>query len=171
MCSRHFNRPVKRSRLFSYAHLVLLALVLLTAGCSGQPAAGQAGAEGGSGLFSQGPEWFEESVRWLSLAMEIAGVACIVIGAAAATVQFFRHLKQEDFNFLYNQYRRHIGRGIILGLEFLVAADILGTVAVGPDLGNLAILAAIVIIRTFLSFAIEVEITGHWPWEQKNSEA
>jgi hypothetical protein len=71
---------------------------------------------------------------------------------------------------LYDDYRANLGRAILLGLEFLVAADIIGTVAVDPTLENLGVLAVIVAIRTFLSFALEVEIQGRWPWQQHLSD-
>jgi uncharacterized membrane protein len=58
-----------------------------------------------------------------------------------------------------------LGQAILLGLEFLVAADIIGTVAVDPTFRNVGILGAVVAIRTFLSFALEVEIQGRWPWQ------
>jgi uncharacterized membrane protein len=67
-------------------------------------------------------------------------------------------------------FRSNLGRAILLGLEFLVAADIINTVAVTPTLLSVAVLAGIVIIRTFLSFSLEVEIEGRWPWDRKRGE-
>ena len=63
--------------------------------------------------------------------------------------------------------RSDLGRAILLGLEFLVAADIINTVAIEPTLESIAVLAAIVLVRTFLSFALEAEIEGHWPWQRQ----
>jgi uncharacterized membrane protein len=57
----------------------------------------------------------------------------------------------------------------LLGLEFLIASDIVGTVAVGPTFKDLGILGLLVLVRTFLSFALELEITGHWPWERNEA--
>lgn len=71
----------------------------------------------------------------------------------------------------YRAYRQYLGRSILLGLELLVAADIIRTVAVTPTLLSVAVLAAIVLIRTFLSFSLELEITGRWPWQAKPSGA
>jgi uncharacterized membrane protein len=71
----------------------------------------------------------------------------------------------------YRRYRANLGRGILLGLELLVAADIIGTVAVTPSLQNLAVLGLIVLIRTFLSVSLEVEIEGRWPWQRAGAEA
>jgi uncharacterized membrane protein len=67
----------------------------------------------------------------------------------------------------YKSFRRHLGHGILLGLEFLVAADIIRSVAIEPTLNGLMVLAGIVLIRTFLSLTLEVEISGKWPWESK----
>ncbi len=64
----------------------------------------------------------------------------------------------------YQTYRQGIGRAILLGLEILVAADIIRTVAVEPTFQSVGILAIIVLIRTFLSATLELEIEGHWPW-------
>ncbi len=69
---------------------------------------------------------------------------------------------------VYECFRADLGRGILLGLEFLVAADIIGTVAVTPTFESLGVLAAIVLIRTFLSFSLEVEIEGRWPWRRRS---
>lgn len=66
-------------------------------------------------------------------------------------------------------FRSNLGRSILLGLEFLVAADIINTVAVEPSVQSLIVLAGIVLIRTFLSFSLEVEITGRWPWQRRAS--
>ncbi|HWT29829.1 MAG TPA: DUF1622 domain-containing protein, partial [Propylenella sp.] len=66
----------------------------------------------------------------------------------------------------YHAFRTSLARGILLGLEFLVAADIIGTVAVEPTLQNLAVLGLIVLIRTFLSFSLQLEIEGRWPWQR-----
>jgi uncharacterized membrane protein len=68
-------------------------------------------------------------------------------------------------------YRSKLGRAILLGLEFLVAADIINTVAIEPSLQSLAILGGIVLIRTFLSFSLEVEIEGRWPWDRHKGES
>jgi uncharacterized membrane protein len=68
---------------------------------------------------------------------------------------------------VYSSFRRFLGRSILLGLELLVAADIIRTVAIAPTLSSVIVLGGIVVIRTFLSFSLEVEITGRWPWQEK----
>jgi uncharacterized membrane protein len=69
------------------------------------------------------------------------------------------------FDARYRALRANLGRAILLGLEFLVAADIIGTVAIEPSFRSLGVLALIVAIRTFLSFSLELEISGRWPWQ------
>ena len=71
----------------------------------------------------------------------------------------------------YDFFRRRLGRAILLGLEFLVAADIIRTVAVTPSGESVAVLGGIVLIRTFLSFSLQLEMTGAWPWQQRSVAA
>jgi len=112
-------------------------------------------------------EGFDLALHWISMAIEAAGVAAIVIGCLAAlAVALVRLGRGETFSAAYHVFRTGLARGILLGLEFLVAADIIGTVAVEPTLQNLAVLALIVLIRTFLSFSLQLEIEGRWPWQR-----
>lgn len=104
---------------------------------------------------------------WTARIIEAVGVTIIVVGAVTATLYFvWRAVREGTLDATYREYRANLGRGILLGLEFLVAADIIGTVAVDPTLQSLAVLAGIVVIRTFLSFSLEVEIEGRWPWQR-----
>lgn len=108
----------------------------------------------------------------ISVVIELVGIAVIVVGAIIATGGFGRALgRRVDPESAYRLYRRALGRSILLGLEFLVAADIIRTVAIRPTLESLAVLAVIVLIRTFLSFALEVEMDGVWPWDRRRAEA
>jgi uncharacterized membrane protein len=101
----------------------------------------------------------------VSMLIEAAGVIVIVTAAVVATIAFvLGGLSNRDWQGALRRYRANLGRGILLGLELLVAADIIGTVAVTPSLENLAVLGLIVLIRTFLSFSLEIEIEGRWPW-------
>lgn len=111
----------------------------------------------------------ETLVRWAGQAMEAVGVAVIVLGAAAATAAFAVSAFRPGgggVESAYPNYRRGLGRAILLGLEFLVAGDIIRTVAVDPSFRSVGILALIVLIRTFLSFTLELEIGGRWPWQK-----
>ncbi|MDP1750449.1 MAG: DUF1622 domain-containing protein [Reyranella sp.] len=102
--------------------------------------------------------------------VELVGVVVLVAGAALACGVFLLRLtRRTPFQDAYQELRADLGRAILLGLEFLVIADIIGTVAVEPTLQNLGVLAVIVAIRTLLSFALELEVSGRWPW-QRNRE-
>lgn len=102
-------------------------------------------------------------------AIDAVGVAAIVIGTVVATVLAGWRLLHREPD-VYRQFRRFLGRSILLGLELLVAADIIKTVAVTPTLSDVAVLAAIVAIRTFLSWSLELEISGRWPWQKEKDE-
>jgi uncharacterized membrane protein len=111
------------------------------------------------------PETLNALWSWIAMGLETAGVAVIVLGALATTGLFcWRSLKDGTARASFSRFRNDFGRAILLGLEFLVAADIVGTVAIGPTLQDLSVLGVLVLIRTFLSFALQVEITGRWPW-------
>jgi uncharacterized membrane protein len=99
--------------------------------------------------------------RWI----EAAGVIAIVGGALLAIVLAAMRLRTSDGVEVYRTFRHDLGRGIIVGLELLVAADIIETVNGRPSLYDLAALAVIVAIRTTLSFTLEVELNGRWPWQ------
>lgn len=107
---------------------------------------------------------FAEVVEGVGTVVDGVGVAVIVVGALSAVVVTVRAAGARQPG-IYPLFRCHLGRSILLGLELLVAADIIRTVAVTPTLSSVAVLAVIVIIRTFLSFSLELEITGRWPWQ------
>ncbi|AKK29862.1 DUF1622 domain-containing protein [Mycobacterium sp. EPa45] len=109
---------------------------------------------------------FFEVIETVGKAIDATGVAAIAIGALLSAAGVLRRLRTGD---AYRAFRQQLGRSILLGLELLVAADIIRTVAVTPDARSVAVLAGIVLIRTFLSFSLELEITGYWPW-QKNRQ-
>jgi len=99
--------------------------------------------------------------------VEGIGIAVLMAGAILASAAFaVRLVRGRLFSDAYHQLRADLGRAILLGLEFLVIADIIGTVAVEPTLQNLGVLAVIVAIRTLLSFALELEVSGRWPWQK-----
>lgn len=114
---------------------------------------------------------FGQFVHGAQRAAEIAGIVVILAGALVAAAFFFRALYAgKPFLDAYESLRGNLGRAILIGLELLVAADIIGTVAVSPTLQKVTILAIIVLIRTFLSFSLEVEIHGRWPWQDSKSD-
>jgi len=109
---------------------------------------------------------FQPLMEQIGMAIDAAGVAVIAIGILWATARLLFKLPPQGLT-RYSAYRQNLGRAILLGLELLVAGDIIRTVAVAPTLQNMTVLGAIVVIRTFLSFSLELEITGRWPWQQK----
>lgn len=121
--------------------------------------------QGSEGLAQA--SWFDEWLHAISLVIEAAGIAVIVLGAAAAAlVALLLLLRGGTGGEAYHSLRTNLARSILLGLELLVAADIIGTVAVEPTLENLYVLAVIVLIRTFLSLSLQLEIEGRWPWQK-----
>ncbi|MFM9107653.1 MAG: DUF1622 domain-containing protein [Chloroflexota bacterium] len=111
---------------------------------------------------------YAEAIEFAGRLMESSGVAIIVIGAVAATWRFLRDYQQQGATrkTLYRQYRTGIAMAILLGLEFLVAGDIVRTVVIEPNMQSVLVLAVIVLIRTFLSFELTLEIEGRWPWQR-----
>ena len=103
--------------------------------------------------------------------IEAAGVAVIAIGAIATTAIYLVALFRRSNTEAYAAYRMGLARSILLGLELLVAGDIIRTVVVSPSLMNVTLLALIVLIRTFLSFTLEMEVTGRWPWRRLDDGA
>ncbi|WP_164020237.1 DUF1622 domain-containing protein [Pyxidicoccus trucidator] len=100
--------------------------------------------------------------------MEVAGVAAMVLGALLSLVLLaMRGGLMRDV--AYHRFRLNLGRAILLGLEFLVAADIIRTVSEEPSLRAVLVLGLIVLIRTFLSFTLTVELEGRWPWQQRET--
>ena len=103
---------------------------------------------------------------------ELGGIGVIVFGALFAGAVFAKSIfiRSTGGEDRVAAFRRMLGRAILTGLELLVAADIIRTVALDPTLESVLVLGLIVIIRTFLSFSLEVEIDGRWPWQKKPEE-
>jgi uncharacterized membrane protein len=111
---------------------------------------------------------FKDAADLIGKCIDGVGVAIVVVGLALASAIFLaRTVRGGDFDAVYRSYRQGLGRAILLGLEFLVAADIIRTVAVSPSFRGAGVLAVIVVIRTFLSMALQVEIDGRWPWQPR----
>ncbi len=114
---------------------------------------------------------FQHVIEEVGRYMDAVGVAVMVIGALVSVPLALRGYQPKRARGLtpfspYRSYRQLLGRSILLGLELLVAADIIRTVAVTPTFESVGVLAIIVLIRTFLSFSLELEITGRWPWQK-----
>jgi uncharacterized membrane protein len=111
-----------------------------------------------------GDEHFKDAVDAVSKVIDGAGVVVIVVGLVIAVALFFARRDRAD---AYRTFRQQVGKAILLGLEFLVAADIIRTVAVEPTFQGVGVLAVVVAVRTFLSFTLDVELEGRWPWQQR----
>ncbi len=108
---------------------------------------------------------FTEIISLAGYAIEAVGVLVIVVGSCICSVVFVRTFRQLPEGSAYRTYRQQLGRSIILGLEFLIAGDIIRTVVVADTLENVAILGLIILIRSFLSVTLHLEAEGRWPWQ------
>ena len=108
---------------------------------------------------------FRTVIEAVGIVIDAAGVLAIVVGLLVAAVRYATtgRTRPDGFRML----RQDLGRGILLGLEILIAADIIRTVAITPTLDGVLVLGVIVLIRTFLSMALQVELEGRWPWRSR----
>ena len=113
---------------------------------------------------------YNDVIDKIGMTIDAAGVVVIVAGASIAFVASGVRLVRRE-NDVYRRFRKRLAQAVLLGLELLVAGDIVRTVATSPSLTSVAILAASVLIRTFLSFSLEVEISGRWPWQKRDTAA
>jgi uncharacterized membrane protein len=108
---------------------------------------------------------YSQIIEFVGSVMDGLGVLVLIVGAFYSTVAFLLR-KQIAADDPYNSYRKNMGKAILLGLELLVAADIIRTVAVSPTIENVLTLGLVVLIRTFLSISLQVELEGRWPWQR-----
>ncbi len=107
------------------------------------------------------------TVELIGTAFELAGVGVLALGAVLAFVRFFVSLfRVREASLAYRHLRLYLGRAIMIGLELLIAADIIHSVAIDPTFATVGVLGLIVLVRTFLSWSIDVEINGEWPWQR-----
>lgn len=109
-------------------------------------------------------EFYRELIELTGRVLDAVGIFVMVFGAVIASVRFAARRKLSGID-RYRTYRQDLGRAILLGLEFLIAGDIIRTVGIAPTLDGVLILALIVVIRTFLSVALQLEVEGRWPWQ------
>ncbi|HEY7969239.1 MAG TPA: DUF1622 domain-containing protein [Candidatus Limnocylindrales bacterium] len=109
---------------------------------------------------------YEELMGLIVHGFEIAGVSVLTIGSIVALVRAAGSLRAGPRQAVYEGARRDVGRSILLGLEILIIADIVQTITIDPTLESALILALIVLVRTFLSFSIEIELDGVVPWRK-----
>jgi uncharacterized membrane protein len=115
----------------------------------------------------------ERLIELAGLSIDVAGVIIIAGGSLYLLVKalIVEILPNKEKPFLrFQEYRRHLGRIILIGLEFLVAGDLIRTVAIEPTFTSVGVLAAIVAIRTFLSFSLDIEMTGRLPWAKSEGD-
>jgi len=111
------------------------------------------------------------AIEWAALGIEILGALVIVAGVlrvaiTRGTVRFLLKLEEPG---AYESYKHQMGSSLLLGLEFLVAGDVVRTVALEPTLNNVAVLGLLVLVRTFLSWSLTVEIESRWPWQPRKA--
>jgi uncharacterized membrane protein len=109
---------------------------------------------------------FKDVIELVGKVVDAVGVGVMVVGIGLATVMTALPSARAKGD-VYRTFRQRVGRAILLGLELLVAADIIRTVAVTPTLESVGVLGLIVLIRTILSFSLEVELEGRWPWQHR----
>ena len=112
-------------------------------------------------------ETINKIVEWCAFGIEMMAVAVIITGVLMVainhgTVRYLFRLKQEG---TYESYKAQLIRPLLLGLELMVAADVIRTVVLEPTLSNVAMLGLLVLVRTLLSWTLEVEMEGRWPWQ------
>src|SRR5512133_4140657 len=111
-------------------------------------------------------EYFRQIMEVVGTSVDGVGVFIVAGGMVVATVRLAARRAHETGNY-YSLYRQDVGRAILLGLEFLIAGDIIRTVVVAPTLQNVVVLGMIVLIRTFLSLSLQLEIEGKLPWRRE----
>ncbi len=114
---------------------------------------------------------FDEMMEAVVRGFEVGGVVILVAGSLAALVSAAFSYRREGGRRAYEGLRRNVGRAILLGLEFLIIADIVMTITVDPTLTSAAALGLIVLVRTFLSFSLEIELEGSLPWRRRAADA
>jgi uncharacterized membrane protein len=114
----------------------------------------------------------KDFVYVISEAIDLTGVAIIAAGALLGVMLFVQDIsrRHKSLTDAYGRLRTFLGRSLLLGLEFLVAGDIIKTVAIEPTFDSVIVLAIIVLVRTVLSLSIDVEIDGRWPWQAAQQE-
>jgi uncharacterized membrane protein len=118
--------------------------------------------------MNAGMEYFRHIMEVVGTSVDGVGVFIVAAGMVVATIRLVLRLRDRAYGTgdNYSLYRQDVGRAILLGLEFLIAGDIIRTVVVAPTLQNVVVLGMIVLIRTFLSLSLQLEIEGKLPWQR-----
>lgn len=112
---------------------------------------------------------YESTIADVSQAVEVVGISTLILGGLYAAGQFGADVVKRN-RVAYSGLRRNLGQSILLGLEILVAADIIRTIAITPTFTSVGVLGLIVVVRTFLSFSLEAELEGQWPWRKREPD-
>jgi uncharacterized membrane protein len=112
---------------------------------------------------------FKQAADVVGTGFQVVGIAVLVIGALLAFALYLKAARRRETPIAYGDLRRDLGKAILVGLELLVAADIISSVAINPTFATVGVLGLIVLIRTFLSWSLEVEVNGRWPWQSSRS--
>jgi uncharacterized membrane protein len=112
---------------------------------------------------------FEQTMLRAAQGFEVVGVGVLVLGALVAVVIYLRAVRADPKD-AFTHLRNNLGRAILLGLEILIVADIIFTVTVEPTITSAVVLGVIVLVRTFLSFSLEIELEGVLPWRRGGTE-
>lgn len=116
-------------------------------------------------------EW-KTAVEWMTTAIELLAIAIVFVAIVFASIQYLvTRIGRHSADDAYRGYRVTLGKALLVGLEILVATDVVRTVALEPSFENVAILGLLVVIRTFLGWSLTVEIEGRWPWQQARPDA
>jgi uncharacterized membrane protein len=124
-------------------------------------------------MESRAGAWVGEFAHWVAAGLELLGVLVLLVGVLVTGALYLgTGLRRGNPGWAeaFGPYRANLGRAILLGLELLVAADIVSTVAAPLTLETVLALGLVVLIRTVLSVSLEVEIEGRWPWQRQDRE-
>ncbi len=113
---------------------------------------------------------FQDALEWVVKGIEILGVAILVAGVLLSLWSYAGDLRRHDRTVAYERLRANVGRTILLGLEVLIVADIVLTVAIDSTIESAITLGVIVLVRTFLSFSLEIELDGVVPWHRRDAQ-
>ncbi len=111
-----------------------------------------------------------ELFEYAAVGIELLAVAVLLAGLVLAALHYFASVFRGQPGAAFDDLRRHIGRSLLLTLELLIAADVIETVTIEPTFSSLGALGILVLIRTFLSFSLSVELHGHWPWQASSPQ-
>jgi uncharacterized membrane protein len=129
---------------------------------------GETGVPTGEAVPAAITRWVEHAATGVEL---LAVVIIVAVILTATALYLFQVLAQRADAITYKNYRQQVARALLLGLEILVAADVIRTVALKPTLQNVLVLGLLVMIRTFLGWSLVVEIEERWPWQSSRIEA